>query len=167
MALGLNQGLLPPPYFAEVQVTVGSRIEIDVATFEEKNGVRPLAEGGVALWAPPKPIAVAPLSFTHPDLFEVQVINDEEGPRVVAAVELISPANKDRPGNRREFAVKCASYLQQGISVLMVDVVTERPGNCWESWKRKRKFPVNRPPIFTPRRTGPHHGARHSAWKCG
>jgi len=41
----------------------------------------------------------------------------------------VSPANKDRPANRRMFAVKCASYLQSGVSVIIVDVVTERSGN--------------------------------------
>jgi hypothetical protein len=47
----------------------------------------------------------------------------------VAAVELVSPASKDRPANRRMFAVKCASYLSSGVSVMIVDVVTERAGN--------------------------------------
>ncbi len=69
------------------------------------------------------------LDFAGLDLFEVNVHNDEEGPKVVAAIELISPANKDRPASRRAFAVKCASYLQDGISVMLVDVVTERHGN--------------------------------------
>lgn len=64
-----------------------------------------------------------------PDIFEVQVLNEEGGPRLVAAVELVSPANKDRPDTRRAFAIKCASYLQSGVSVVVVDVVTERSGN--------------------------------------
>ena len=70
-----------------------------------------------------------PLTFTHPDIFEVQVLNDEQGPHVVAAIELVSPANKDRAAHRHVFAVKCASYLQQNIGLLIVDVVTERSGN--------------------------------------
>lgn len=49
------------------------------------------------MWAPPKPIATAPLDFQDPDVFEVQVLNEDEGPRLVAAIELVSPANKDRP----------------------------------------------------------------------
>ena len=69
------------------------------------------------------------MQFTSPDLYEIQVFDDEEGPRLVAAVELVSPANKDRASNRRLFAVKCASYLQQGVSVNIVDVVTSRSGN--------------------------------------
>jgi hypothetical protein len=77
------------------------------------------------------PTATAPLDFQDPDVFEVQVLSEEEGPRLVAAIELVSPANKDRPANRRVFAVKCASYLHSGVSVIIVDVVTERPGNLY------------------------------------
>src|SRR5205085_2588840 len=47
----------------------------------------------------------------------------------VAAVELVSPANKDRPGHRQMFAIKCASYLHQGIGLAVVDVVTNRSSN--------------------------------------
>jgi hypothetical protein len=39
------------------------------------------------------------------------------------------PANKDRASHRRAFAVKCAGYLQQGVAVVIVDVVTERTAN--------------------------------------
>src|SRR5262249_55498669 len=46
-----------------------------------------------------------------------------------AAIELVSPANKDRAGSRRTFAAKCAGYLKHGISVVVVDVVTARSAN--------------------------------------
>jgi hypothetical protein len=46
-----------------------------------------------------------------------------------AAIELVSPSNKDRPGSRQTFAVKCASYLKQGVSVVIVDIVTARDAN--------------------------------------
>jgi hypothetical protein len=42
---------------------------------------------------------------------------------------LVSPANKDRAGSRRTFAAKCAGYLQHGIGVMIVDVVTARTAN--------------------------------------
>jgi hypothetical protein len=60
------------------------------------------------------------------DVFEVRVLRHFGGPQLRAAVELVSPANKDRPGQRRAFAIKCASYLQRGVSVVVIDVVTER-----------------------------------------
>jgi hypothetical protein len=127
IAQQLNQDLLPERYYAEARVKLGGRVEIDVATFDEKPELP--GQGGVAVWAPPRPVATVPLDFGELDLFEVQVLTDDEGPRLVAAIELVSPANKDRPSNRQMFAVKCASYLQDGVSVMIVDVVTERSGN--------------------------------------
>ena len=53
----------------------------------------------------------------------------EGGARLVAAVELVSPANKDREAHRRAFAAKCAGYLAQGIALVVVDVVTTRHAN--------------------------------------
>ena len=49
--------------------------------------------------------------------------------RLVAAVEFVSPGNKDRPEKRHEFAVKCASYLQESVALVIVDVVTNRQAN--------------------------------------
>lgn len=125
----LNHSLLPERYVAEARVKLGGQVEIDVGTFAE-NGLELTRDpGGVAVYAPPQPIATAPLDFQDPDIFEVQVLSEMEGPRLVAAIELVSLANKDRPANRRMFAVKCASYLHSGVSVIIVDAVTERAGN--------------------------------------
>lgn len=129
MALRLNQLLLPEHFVAEARVKLGGQVEIDVGTFAEEGVPSASAAGGVAVWAPPQPSATAPLDFHATDVFEVQIVKEEGGPRLVAAIELVSPANKDRPSHRRMFAVKCASYLQSGISVMVVDVVTERTGN--------------------------------------
>jgi hypothetical protein len=60
------------------------------------------------------------------DAVEVHVFADEGDPRLAAAIELVSPRNKDRPRARQAFAVKCVGYLQQGSSVVMVDTVTTR-----------------------------------------
>jgi hypothetical protein len=129
MATSLNGSLLPERFVAEARVKLAAQVEIDVAAFAESERSGGTASGDVAAWAPPRPIASAPLTFQDPDVFEVQVLSEAEGPRLVAAIELVSPANKDRPANRRMFAVKCASYLHSGVSVIIVDVVTERTGN--------------------------------------
>jgi hypothetical protein len=127
MALTLNQGRLPPHYFAEARIKFGRLVEIDVASFDERDDGTATDNGhGTIVWAPPQPTLRIPLTLTAPDLFEVQILNDSEGPRLVAAVELVSPANKDRPASRHAFAVKCASYLHDQISVVVIDVVTER-----------------------------------------
>jgi hypothetical protein len=127
IARHLNEELLPEHYYAEARVKIGSRVEIDVATLDTANGR--VGNGDMAVWAPPQPAFTAALDFASLDLFEVNVLNDEEGPKVVAAIELVSPANKDRAAHRHAFAVKCASYLQDAISLVVIDVVTERRGN--------------------------------------
>lgn len=128
----LNGQLLPAGYYAEEQVHVGARVEIDVATFERGSTSEQEMRGGtatlaVAAWAPPAPDSVMPAVF--PDVIEVLVFDSESGPTLVAAVELISPGNKDRPDARRAFAARCAAYLQQGIGLVIADTVTSRQAN--------------------------------------
>jgi hypothetical protein len=132
MAQQLNRELLPEDYYAIPNVQLGGQVEIDVATLKggiaSPDAAAGSGPGGVAtaVWAPPKPSIVLPVDFGDIDVFEVQVLRDFGGPQLRAAVELVSPANKDRPGQRRAFAIKCASYLQRGVSVVVIDVVTER-----------------------------------------
>jgi hypothetical protein len=56
----------------------------------------------------------------------VQVYSGMAGPTLVAAIELVSPGNKDRDESRRAFDAKCAAYLQRGIGLVVVDIVTSR-----------------------------------------
>ena len=125
IADALNRAL-PPGYFAEALTHAGASAEIDVATFEELTSSAP--PGGVAVepvvWAPPAPLATVPAVFA--DDFEVRVFSGRGGPTLVAAVELVSPANKDRPATRLAFATKCAGYLHGGVSLIVLDVVTDR-----------------------------------------
>src|SRR5437660_9203932 len=81
LALQLNTELLPPRYFAEAQVKVGTRVAADVGTFQE-NGAADEAsrQEQTPGWMPPRPVTIVPLNFGELDRFEVQVINDEEGP---------------------------------------------------------------------------------------
>jgi hypothetical protein len=142
LAAGLNVGLLPPGYFAEVQVHVGPRVEVDVATWESlsrASAPAPSSDGGTATltapaWAPPVPQLAMPAIF--PDDLEVLVYSSEAGPTLVAVVELVSPGNKDRAEYRRAFAAKCASYLHRGIGLVMVDVVTTRQANLHDEMVR-------------------------------
>ena len=49
----------------------------------------------------------------------------------MAAVEIVSPANKDRAEHRRAFAANCAGLLRERVSVVIVDVVTTRTPNLY------------------------------------
>src|SRR5579883_1790692 len=117
MMADLNRSILPAGYFAEAQVHIGSRVEVDVASFEQPEGGAAAIDnnGGVAVqtWAPSVTALVMPALF--PDEIEVQIFRAGAGATLVAAVELVSPRNKDRDDARRAFAAKCATYLQLGI----------------------------------------------------
>ena len=118
---------LPQGYAARPNVKLGVDVEADVGTLEQL-GHEAVEEGGgvaTAVWAPPRPTLSADVDFHQLDVFEVQ-IHCEGGLEMVAAIELVSPRNKDRPSARRHFAAKCTAYLQAGVSVIVVDVVTGR-----------------------------------------
>lgn len=131
LADALTERWLPPNYIAEEHTHFGPSIEIDVAAFERET-IAAAEGGGVAtagpkVWAPPAADGSFPAVF--PDTFEICVLCTDTGPKLVAAIELIGPGNKDRASERRAFAIKCASYLYQGISVIIVDIVTNRRAN--------------------------------------
>lgn len=141
----LNRDVLPAGCFAEAQVHVGSRVEIDVAAFEQGQVLAagaPEGNGGsvaVASWAPPATALVMPAVF--PDEIEVQVFRTSGGATLVAAIELVSPGNKDCRETRRAFVAKCASYLQQGIGLVVVDIATERQANLHNDLVRFQEQP--------------------------
>ncbi len=63
------------------------------------------------------------------DEYEVRVYDAEQDQRLVAAIEIISPSNKDRPESRSQFVAKCASLLRQHVSVILIDLVSIRASN--------------------------------------
>ena len=131
MVRRLNRGLLPPGYHAEPRVRLGTLAEIDVGTREERaaavRGSSAGSNGGVAVYSPPAPVLTIETDLSEEDLFEVHVFDGE----LVAAIELISPRNKDRPQSRHEFVVKCASLLKAHVSLVLVDIVTNRHANLF------------------------------------
>lgn len=129
MAFHLNSGILPADYFAIPLLQVGGRVEVDVGTFHQEEQLTGTSGTATAVWAPPQPALTLPLEVAETDTFEVQVLRNYGGPQLRAAIELVSPSNKDRAGSRRAFAGKCAGYLRKGLSVIVIDMVTERTAN--------------------------------------
>src|SRR5207244_2524917 len=89
-----------------------------------------------AVWAPPEPTQTLTVDFLDQDVCEVRVYDAERGMRLVGAIELVSPGNKDRPEARQAFVAKCAAYLQEQIGLMIVDIVTERRANLHEELLR-------------------------------
>ena len=133
MARHLNRHVLPDVYFAAPNVQFGARVEIDVGTFEAAH-TPDHASGSLATLISAVDPATITLPAIFPDTIEVVVLNQEGGPQLVAVVELVSPSNKDRPESRRAFAAKMATYLYQGISLVVVDIVTSRSANLHNEW---------------------------------
>jgi hypothetical protein len=129
IAQQLNLETLPPDYYAEPEISVGPNLEIDVATMELTDGHPSVGRASTAVWSPSRPKIVAQVDFAHLDSFEVRVYQELGGAELRAAIELVSPANKDREGSRRTFAAKCSGYLRHGVSVVVIDIVTERSAN--------------------------------------
>jgi hypothetical protein len=106
----LNMGLLPEGIEAEPRCRAGFEIE------EQEAVHLPAPLTGV-------------VEIADPDSFEVLVYRDTGRWTLAAAIELVSPANKDREAHRRTFATKCLAYLAKGVSVVVIDMVTNRTAN--------------------------------------
>jgi Protein of unknown function (DUF4058) len=137
MVMDLNRRL-PPRYVAEPRVHLGSTFEIDVATSETEEptsvGAAAGAAGGgaaTAVWTAPAPTLAVATDLPGQDEYEVRVYDARRRRRLVAAVEIVSPSNKDRPEHRRSFVAKCAALLQQGVSIGVGDLVTTRQFNLY------------------------------------
>src|SRR3954467_3251313 len=128
---------LPSGFVAEPRVHSGSQVEIDVAAVEkdEPPSFAPTGEGNggvaTAVWAPPRPSVAVETTLPDFDEYEVRIYDAKRGRRLVAAIEIVSPANKDRPEHRNIFVAKCAALLQKGVAVSIVDLVTVRQFNLY------------------------------------
>jgi len=129
---------LPLGYAAEPRVHLGTYYEIDVGSYEKDMPARfapeaSVEEGGVAtaIWAPPQPTLAVATDFPDQYEYEVLIYDTKHRRRLVAAVEIVSPANKGRPEHRRIFVAKCAALLRQQVCVAIVDLVTTRQFNLY------------------------------------
>jgi hypothetical protein len=127
---------LPVGYTAEPRVRLGRYDELDIGGFEGDEHDSPRAgadSGGVATapYAAPNPTLTVDADLGEQYEYEVLVFDDERERTLVAAVEFVSPANKDRPEHRQAFVTKCAALLQKRVCVSIVDVVTVRQFNLY------------------------------------
>jgi hypothetical protein len=128
---------LPAGYVAGPRVHAGSQVEIDIAAYEKDDvpahGEASVPDGGAAtaVWAPPTPNVAIETALPDYDEYEVRIYDAERGRHLVAAIEIVSPANKDRAEHRNVFVAKCAALLQKGVAVSIVDVVTSRHVNLY------------------------------------
>ena len=133
IAYRLNS-VLPPEYRSGVKIHLGNAVEIDVAAFEWENSNH--FENGThsdtaLAWQPASPTLLLDSVELTPPEYEVQVYDLRRTRRLVAAVEIVSPPNKDRADSRDAFVSKCHALMQQEVCVVIVDPVTERSANLF------------------------------------
>jgi hypothetical protein len=128
---------LPPEFTAEPRTHLGSYFEIDVCAYEEEQQ-SPIAETlhndsgtAAATWSPSEPTLLLDSDLSEQYDYEVLIYDQSRGRTLVAAVEIVSPANKDRSDNRRAFVAKCAALVQQRVCVSIVDLITTRQFNLY------------------------------------
>lgn len=112
LAADLN-ARLPPDWLAEASVAFGVEIEE--------------IEGGSG-WAAHPPSLTIPLPILT-DVVEVLVFDQRSDPTLAGAIQLVCPAKRSGPEYGRAFVTKCAATVEQGVGLLIVDVVTGRGAN--------------------------------------
>jgi hypothetical protein len=132
---------LPDDYTAEPRVHLGAFFEFDECAFEDEPP------------KPPQPTLLVDADLKDQYEYEVLVFDQTRNRQLVAAVELVSPGNKDGPENRRAFVTKCAALLQQGVCVSLVDLVTTRRFNLYTELlalldRSDPAFAPDPPPIY-------------------
>lgn len=167
----VNAGLPKDRYLALATVHLGDKAEADISEFELPDGL-PFEDhnghGGTATLL--APAAVATFEAMFPDEFEVQIKDLRDDMRLVGAIEFVSPAIKDRESERTQFVSKCLAYLDAGIGLVLVDVVTNRSANLHNAVMAaldapdKAKLPDVPTYVASYRPTRPHERTRIDTW---
>jgi hypothetical protein len=125
--------LLPVGFLAEPGIHLGSPFEVDVSMIEEDD--RPELgeerEGGVATLTATVPPLTVPADLSDVDEYEILVYDSERSRTLVAAIEIVSPSNKDRSTTRDQFVAKVESLLRQDVCVSIIDIVTRYQANLY------------------------------------
>jgi Protein of unknown function (DUF4058) len=119
------QKILPEPYYAAPGVHLGNRYEVDIGAYRLKvpdfANEEPIS--AVATYSPPQPTLTLEPELPSQDVYEVRIYDSRRQRRLVAAIEIVSPSNKDRPDSRLQFVSKVANLLKNNVCVSIVDVV--------------------------------------------
>jgi len=129
---------LPSGFTARPSVHLGAFYEIDVSTYEaddaptSPNGKSGHGTNGTAAqWNATEPSVAVEVEPDEEYEYAVNIYDTERERTLVAAIEIVSPGNKDRLEKRNSFVAKCAALLRQGVSVCVVDLVTIRHFNLY------------------------------------
>jgi hypothetical protein len=126
MQKALNGGVLPKGFYAMAEQHAGETIPDVLALHTSDPDAGPLPEptGSVATITKTRPKVDSRLtaSASPKGKRRTIAIRHVSGHRVVALVEIVSPANKDRKSHVSAFVNKMVAALQLGIHVLLIDL---------------------------------------------
>jgi hypothetical protein len=124
----LNSGVLPDGFYALAEQHAGRSIA-DVLTLharppeQEPAPLPPISGGTAVAEAPPqvrRRLTVEPAALAQRRSLAIRHIS---GHRLVALLEIVSPANKDRSQRVGDLADKAVAALDAGVPVLVVDLL--------------------------------------------
>jgi hypothetical protein len=119
----LNAGALPKGFYAAGE-QISSRAEPDVVTLEQSPAAPWDRSSALAVAEHPPTAAVHQESeldvwLRKQDSLAIRRVGDD---RLVAVVEIVSPANKSSRQRLADFVEKLAGLLSQGVHALVIDV---------------------------------------------
>jgi hypothetical protein len=123
----LNDGLLPEGYYALAEQHAGEAIA-DVLTLHSngqewhRRGMPPPTGGTLVAEAPPRVRRHQSVELPPALYPRTIVVRHVTGHELVAMIEIVSPANKDRAKHVEAFATKAAEALKEGIHLLVLDL---------------------------------------------
>ncbi len=132
LSKALNGGLLPEGYYAMAEQHAGGSVA-DVLTLHASDpNAAPLPlhadNGGTAVAdAPPRVKRKQTVEGSLLSRRRTLAIRHVSGHRLVALIEIVSPANKDRRQHLEAFTTKVVSALDLGLHVLIVDLLPPGP----------------------------------------
>ena len=121
----LNGGILPTDYYALVEQHAGKAVA-DVLTLDASrpNGEPPSPRAGIAVAeAAPNVRRELTAIETYRQLRRTLAIRHISGHRLIALLEIVSPANKGCPESVRTLVTKAIEALDMGIHVLLLDLL--------------------------------------------
>ncbi|MFL5243327.1 MAG: DUF4058 family protein [Gemmataceae bacterium] len=127
LANAFNGGLLPQGYYALTEQHAGKFVADLLALYATtpETALPPLPpeSGGLILAeAPPKVRRKLKSAGSLRRLRRTLAIRHVSGHRLIALIEMVSPANKDRAEHVQEFVGKVVAALDLGIHLLLVDL---------------------------------------------
>jgi hypothetical protein len=129
----LNEGVLPPEYYAQVEQVTGEIIP-DVLTLHAQSAFEPLDRdigGGTATAVtafPPRVRFTAELEIdTYAALAREVVIRHSSNDQIIALIEVISPGNKSSQPAFSALLTKATAALRQGCHLLLIDLLPQSP----------------------------------------